>query len=230
MWHTHTHTRTAQFCLQRTLLLRIWQAWLIVDLIAITFGDLETNGMRGAITSRELSAFSHFTELDEVSRSIGSLDLIALRLGRDSHRERASREWVTGRNGTERHVAAWRGALRFFFSRSSSRARDSREVRAESDGGRLNVMCLFLRRRYSHGQLPQTLACVHARAYVIWTYVLRRARVLLTRLADVRHNSLEIRRDRSPSGEYGRGNKNLAARICTNYAVFRFVTRQVKLI
>lgn len=137
----------------------------------------------------------HGTRQTRAIRS-APLSLITLRLGRDSHRECASCEWVTGRNGTERHIAAWRGALRF-FSRSSSRARDSREVRAESDGGRLNVMCLFLRRRYSHGQLPQTLACMHARAYVIstyiWTYVAGRARVFsLTRLADVRHNLFEM--------------------------------------
>lgn len=116
---------------------------------------------------------SHFPEHDKGSDSINSLSLIALRSGRDSHREHASREWVIGRNGTERNrtAAACRGALRF-FSRSSSRARESREVRAESDGGRLNVMCLFLRRRYSHGQPPRALpytcthACTHACTHV----------------------------------------------------------------
>jgi len=135
----------------------------------------------------EPRAFNFLSFPGTRSDLIGSFSsLIALDSGHDSQMCFAR---MSHRNGTER-----RGALRFF---PFFRARDSREVRAESDGGRLNVMCLFLRRRYSHGQPPRTLACTHARTHVrtssLCTYIYDASRArLLTKLTDIRHNLHEI--------------------------------------
>lgn len=62
-------------------------------------------------------------------------------------------------------VSHWTAFLSLFGSQITSA---EREVGVERSGGRLNVMCLFLRRRYSHGHhtLVQSIICVRTCACV----------------------------------------------------------------